>query len=113
MQYYSFGSVSYTLVFLVCTIIKEEITEGRKDTDSVIFSHCFAFSSYTYVVVTCAIVLELYYYAVAVTSFLLLPSWPGRMSNALARLLTLRLPSLGWVSSEPFILSLTVLRLYP
>ena len=82
-------------------------------TDSVIFSHCFAFSSYTYVVVTCAIILELCYYAGAVTSFLFFPWWSGRKSNALARLLTLRLPSLGWVSSEPFSLSLTVLRLYP
>ena len=136
MEYYSFGSVSYKLVFLVCTIKKEEITEGRKAgsasktnppppprpclslrfgsaTDSVIFSHCFAFSSYTYVVVTCAIILELCYYAGAVTSFLFFPWWSGRKSNALARLLTLRLPSLGWVSSEPFSLSLTVLRLYP
>ena len=111
---------------------KEEITEGRKAgrasktklpppplpclilrfgsaNDSVIFSHCFAFSSYTYVVVTCAIILELCYYAGPVTSFLFFPWWSGRESNALARLLTLRLPS----SSEPFSLSLTVLRLYP
>ena len=153
VKYCSFGSVSYTLVFLVYTILvtdlgegadegggecplilyrKEEITEGRKagranktkprppppppldrsrsgfTTASVIFSIWFAFSSHTYVVVTSAIILELCYYAGAVASFPLFPWWPGRMSHALARLLTLRLPSLGWVSSEPFCFSLTV-----
>ena len=71
-------------------------------THSVVFSIWFAFSSYTYVVVTCAIILEWCYYAGAVASFLLFPWWPGRMSSALARLLTLRLPCIGWVSSEPF-----------
>ena len=132
VEYYSFGSVSYSLVFLVCTIKKRRNHRRKKGrqgkqnkttppplpclslrfgsaNDSVIFSHCFAFSSYTYVVVTCAIILELCYYAGPVTSFLFFPWWSGRESNALARLLTLRLPS----SSEPFSLSLTVLRLYP
>ena len=64
-------------VFLVCTI--------QLYVDSPPF---FAFSLYTYVLMTCAITLDLCYYALAVCVL------------SSSGLLKLRLLSLGWVSSE-------------
>ena len=58
-----------------------------------------------YVVVTCAITLDLSYFVGAVISIPFFPWWPERMSNALVRLLALSLPSLGWVSSALFVSS--------